>query len=159
RRGVAFPFLVKCCGRAAATPGAPMRDPRRRQSFDVAVVGAGPVGCVTALACARRGRRVLLLEANPDGSRRLAGEWLHPPALATLKELGVSLPGASEYASGLGFVVYPDDGSGPVVLPYGESTKGFSGDHGALVASLRDHCRSDARIDYVDRARATAIDG
>ncbi|HEX4825988.1 MAG TPA: FAD-dependent oxidoreductase [Candidatus Polarisedimenticolaceae bacterium] len=136
-----------------------MRVPRRRQGFDVAVIGAGPVGCVAALACARRGRRVLLLEANPDGSKRLAGEWLHPPALAILEELGVSLPGVSAYASGSGFVVYPDDGSGPVVLPYGEGTKGFSGDHGALVDSLREHCRNEPGIDYVERARATAIDG
>ena len=34
-------------------------------SPDVAVIGGGPVGCVTALAFARKGARVLLLEGNP----------------------------------------------------------------------------------------------
>ena len=38
------------------------------KSFDVVVIGAGPVGCVTALAFGRNGARVLLLEANPDRS-------------------------------------------------------------------------------------------
>ena len=123
------------------------------------MVGAGPVGCVAALACAGRGRRVLLLEANPGSSRRLAGEWLHPPAIQILRDLGVDVHASATYASGLGFVVYPDDGSGPVVLPYGQGTKGFSGEHGGLVATLREHCRQNGRIDYVESARATRIDG
>jgi lanosterol synthase len=136
-----------------------MRDPRRTGSYEVVVVGAGPVGCVAALACAQQGRRVLLLEANPGSSRRLAGEWLHPPAIQILQDLGVDLHADAHYPCGLGFVVYPDDGSGPVVLPYGQGSKGFSGDHGGLVEKLREHCRKDAKIDYVESARATKIDG
>ncbi len=126
--------------------------------FDVAVIGAGPVGCVAALAFARRGRRVLLLEANPQASRRLAGEWLHPPAIRILRELGVRLEPSSP-AGGLGFVVYPDDGSKPVVLPYDGRPAGHSGEHGALVEVLRSHCEASATIDYVPHARATKIDG
>ncbi len=53
-----------------------------RERYDVGVIGGGPVGCVAALEFARRGASVLLLEANPRASQRLAGEWLHPPALA-----------------------------------------------------------------------------
>ena len=36
-----------------------------RDRYDVAIIGAGPVGCVSALAFAERGADVLLLEANP----------------------------------------------------------------------------------------------
>jgi flavin-dependent dehydrogenase len=61
--------------------GDPVNSADGTGNYDVAVIGAGPVGCVAALAFARRGRRVLLLEANPLASHRLAGEWLHPPAV------------------------------------------------------------------------------
>ncbi len=128
-------------------------------NYDVAVIGAGPVGCVAALAFARRGRRVLLLEANPQASRRLAGEWLHPPALKILHELGVELEPPPSVVTGLGFVVYPDDGSKPVVLPYDGGPAGHSGEHGALVEVLRSHCRASASIEYVAHGRATRIDG
>lgn len=136
-----------------------MSAPPDKTTYDVAVIGAGPVGCVAALAHARQQRRVLLLEANPSSSRRLAGEWLHPPAVKILQSLGVDVRGASPYSSGLGFVVYPDDGSGPVVLPYGTGTAGFSGEHGRLVARLREHCKREEHVHYVDTARVTRIDG
>ena len=64
--------------------------------YDVAIVGAGPVGSLCALAHARKGARVALLEANPRASERLAGEWLHPPAIRILREVGIdvdTLPG------------------------------------------------------------------
>ena len=51
------------------------------ESYEIAVIGAGPVGAVSALAHARRGASVALIEANPKGAARLAGEWLHPPAI------------------------------------------------------------------------------
>ena len=57
---------------------------------DVTVVGAGPVGCIAAIALARRGSRVTLLEASPVG-KRLAGEWLHPAAVRLLNELDVQI--------------------------------------------------------------------
>ena len=34
----------------------------------VAIIGGGPVGCVTALAFAHKGARVLMLEGNPPES-------------------------------------------------------------------------------------------
>ncbi len=64
----------------------------RAARWDVAVIGGGPVGMVAALAHAHRGARVLVLEANPAASQRLAGEWLHPPARLALEQLGVDLP-------------------------------------------------------------------
>jgi len=58
-------------------------------SPDVAVIGGGPVGCVTALAFARKGAKVLLLEGNPRSAHRLAGECLHPPGVGVLEKLGL----------------------------------------------------------------------
>ncbi|MDE0657678.1 MAG: FAD-dependent oxidoreductase, partial [Acidimicrobiaceae bacterium] len=55
--------------------------------YDVAIVGAGPVGSLCALAHARNGYSVVVLEANPNTSKRLAGEWLHPPSVRILSAL------------------------------------------------------------------------
>ena len=35
-----------------------------------------------------------LCEANPSSTRRLAGEWLHPPAIQVLRDFGTDLPSA-----------------------------------------------------------------
>ena len=75
--------------------------------YDVAIVGAGPVGSLCALAHARKGARVVLLEGSPNASRRLAGEWLHPPAARMLREFGIDLETQSCSTEGRGFVVFP----------------------------------------------------
>ena len=56
----------------------------------VLVVGAGPVGCVAALALARRGVPVVLLEAEDDLPEDLRASTFHPPTLDMLDELGVA---------------------------------------------------------------------
>jgi choline dehydrogenase-like flavoprotein len=72
-------------------------DSGARLDADVAVVGAGPAGIVTALALARRGHRVLLLESGADAfdtaAQRLGDTTGHDPlhapmALATRRQLG-----------------------------------------------------------------------
>jgi 2-polyprenyl-6-methoxyphenol hydroxylase-like FAD-dependent oxidoreductase len=89
-------------------------------TYDAVVVGAGPVGCVTALAFASRGAQVVLLEAHPAAATRLAGEWLHPAAVGVLLGLGLSpMTAPSGRPSGRGFVIFPDDDTAPIVLPYG----------------------------------------
>jgi flavin-dependent dehydrogenase len=56
--------------------------------FDVAIVGGGPAGAVTALCLARRGIRVALLEATRlEGDRY--GETLPPEINPVLRELGL----------------------------------------------------------------------
>src|SRR5881409_230789 len=126
-------------------------------AVDLAVVGAGPVGCVTALAHARRGAEVLLLEAHPRACTRLAGEWLHPAALTSLESSGASDPRGS--SPGRGFVVFPDDGSDPIDLPYGDGARGLSCEHSALVAALRRAVASHAAVRYVPGSRALRLDG
>ncbi|MEM7676446.1 MAG: FAD-dependent oxidoreductase, partial [Myxococcota bacterium] len=130
-----------------------------QKSFDVAIIGAGPVGCVAALAFARRGKQVLLLEANPRTSDRFAGEWLHPPAVRILRELGVEPKPDSAYPSGQGFAVFPDDGSGPIVLPYKSPSFGMSIEHHKIVEALRARCLEDGNLTFHTDARATRIDG
>jgi squalene monooxygenase len=62
-----------------------------RKRYDVSIIGAGPVGTVAAIAHAKRGARVLLAEAKPRAAARFAGEWLHPPGVSVLRELGLLL--------------------------------------------------------------------
>jgi len=131
----------------------------RPASYDVAVVGASVAGCSTALACASRGARVLLLEAAPHAvAERRVGEWLHPNAMDALERLGVDLLPPVGYPTGKGFVVFPEDGTEPIALPYRVGRFGFSLPHGLLVETLRAHCEAHGGIDLVLGARATRVD-
>ncbi|GAB2882384.1 tryptophan 7-halogenase [Paraburkholderia jirisanensis] len=68
-------------------------------SYDVVIAGGGPAGAATAIALAREGRRVLLVDAGGngggdaahahEGARFRVGEGLPPSARALLRELGV----------------------------------------------------------------------
>ncbi|GAA0711204.1 FAD-dependent oxidoreductase [Dactylosporangium roseum] len=59
----------------------------------VAVVGAGPVGMFAALALARRGIEVTLVEQGPDEVRsEWRGSTVHPPTVDMLDELGLAGP-------------------------------------------------------------------
>jgi 3-(3-hydroxy-phenyl)propionate hydroxylase len=59
---------------------------RRRH---ILVVGAGPVGAVAALACARRGHQVTLLEAQQRIDDSPRASTTQPPTLEILAELGL----------------------------------------------------------------------
>jgi len=127
--------------------------------YDVAIVGAGPVGSMCAIAHARRGARVALLEANPKASARLAGEWLHPPAARMLRDIGIDIDALPHSTPGIGFVVFPEDGSEPIQLPYPDGSRGLACDHALLVSSLREAIESEAGIDFICHARVNAIEG
>lgn len=128
-------------------------------SLDVVVIGAGPVGCVTALNYAQQGVQVLLLEACSQVKRRFAGEWLHPPAVEILQALGVDLySNERSYPTGKGFVVFPGDGTEPIQLHYPDGEIGFSGEHYALLTRLRDAAIAHGNIQLLDQARILHIE-
>ena len=126
--------------------------------YDVAIVGAGPVGSLCALAHARKGARVALLEANPKASGRLAGEWLHPPAARILQDLGIGLDTLPRSAAGKGFVVFPEDGAEPIVLPYLNGSQGLACEHALLVSKLREAIENEADVDFLTHARVNAVE-
>jgi 2-polyprenyl-6-methoxyphenol hydroxylase-like FAD-dependent oxidoreductase len=127
---------------------------------DAAVIGAGPSGCAAALALARRGARVLLIEARPHEARRLAGEWLHPSGVEVLKRLGLdSLPAASTHPAGQGFVVFPGDDTEPILLHYADGRLGLTCHHHALVTALREAAAAHPGVQLVEGVRLAAIEG
>ncbi|MFI5887763.1 FAD-dependent oxidoreductase [Streptomyces sp. NPDC051554] len=144
--------LTTCAHRPAdRTEGAPVRSGHK-----AIVVGGGPAGCATALALARAGAEVLVLEASSKPTERLAGEWIHPAGVATLRRLGVDLSEVS-HAVGRGIVCYPDDGSGPVPLTYRSDTLAWVGEHRLLVAALRAAVQAHPRVELILDARVTAV--
>ena len=129
-----------------------------RDRYDVAIVGAGPVGSLCAIAHARKGARVVLLEANPSASNRLAGEWLHPPAAQILSDLGISVDAEPLSTSGEGFVVFPEDGQDPIALPYSSGSRGLVCEHSTLVSQLREAAGDEPGVDLRLHARVDAVE-
>ena len=125
--------------------------------YDIAIVGAGPVGSVCALAHARKGARVALLEANPKAARRLAGEWLHPPAVRMLQDVGITLDTQPHSVTGKGFAVFPEDGSEPIMLPYPDGSHGLACEHAELVSCLHEAIEDEPGIDFFLHARVREV--
>ncbi|MXX74533.1 MAG: hypothetical protein F4210_07075 [Holophagales bacterium] len=130
-----------------------------RSSYDIAIVGAGPVGSFCALVHARKGARVALLEANLKASRRLAGEWLHPAGLRMLRDAGIRLEEEPCSNPGKGFVVLPEGhGEEPIVLPYSAGSSGLSCDHATIVSKLREAAQRENGVDFICGARVREVE-
>ncbi|MFO0628990.1 MAG: NAD(P)/FAD-dependent oxidoreductase [Polyangiales bacterium] len=110
---------------------------------DALIVGGGFTGLATAMALARQGRTVTVLEARTGKNPAFRGELLHPPGVQGLRELGlfagVRARGGVEVT---GFAVIPDERAPAVELPYEPPPlgmgNGFAVDHHELVDAMRD---------------------
>lgn len=129
-------------------------------SFDVVIAGGGMAGAAVAAALDDLGWRTLVVEPGLDGSKRLAGELIHPSGAADLAELG--LLGDLEAAGGipvLGFAVVADGQSH--VLPYGrvdgQRATGFAMEHGAIATTLRATVGRRRHVTVWDGARVVAV--
>ena len=127
--------------------------------MDVAVIGGGAAGCVTALAFARRGAHVLVLEAHPGASTRLAGEWLHPAGVRILESLGLEIPAAAAHPPGRGFLVVPADGAPAIRLQYPKAAVALTCDHAALIAALREAAAAHPNVTYLPHAHPVRLEG
>lgn len=58
-------------------------------TWDIAIIGAGPAGCATAMELARAGATVGLLEKAAFPRDKLCGEFLSPEVAEILDELGL----------------------------------------------------------------------
>src|SRR3954468_14284206 len=58
-------------------------------SYDIAIVGAGPAGSSAAIRLAMAGKRVVLFEKAKFPREKLCGEFISPECLEHFTELGV----------------------------------------------------------------------
>ncbi len=121
-------------------------------TYDVVVIGAGPGGCTTAACFAARGASVLLVESNPNAARRFAGEWIHPEGRRVLSAYRL-LEGLENTVEARGFVVFPNDGLGPIRLDYPGGATGVACEHETLVAHLRRRVAELPQVDYAEGMR------
>ena len=60
-----------------------------QKSFDVVIVGAGPSGSASAIALARRGYDVALVDKQPFPREKLCGDFINPINWPIFRDLGV----------------------------------------------------------------------
>jgi phytoene/squalene synthetase/2-polyprenyl-6-methoxyphenol hydroxylase-like FAD-dependent oxidoreductase len=141
-----------------ATPDAPPPPMSSNGRFDVCVIGGGPVGSATAIAFARRGARVVVLEADTRACRRFAGEWIHPAGVGALDALRAGRLESAHAKAGYGFVIFPGDGTEPIELPYPEGVA-LSAPHEEIVGNLREVARGIRGVEFLCETQVVEIDG
>src|SRR2546423_7021356 len=108
---------------------------RLKNEFDVVIAGGGVAGIAVAAALSEFNYRVLVIEPGMDHSRRLAGEFIHPPGVTDFERLGLLEPmKSSGGVPARGFAVFPGaDRQRKFLLGYAEVpgllNQGYSASH------------------------------
>jgi squalene monooxygenase len=130
------------------------------RAFDVVIAGGGMAGAAVAAALDGLGLRTLVVEPGLDGTKRLAGELIHPPGTTDLAELG--LLEALQAVGGApvrGFAVLADGQAH--LLPYapvaGLRETGLAMEHGAIGTTLRDAIARRPHVTVWHGARVVAL--
>jgi len=123
---------------------------------DLAVLGAGPAGAACALAAARRGLSVLLLDPQVGPIDKPCGEGMFPAGVAALRHLG--LADAVAGARRFGAVRYVLPGADPFDVPLSEA--GLALERPALASVLDAALAAEPRVHRVAlRASAERVPG
>lgn len=128
---------------------------------DVAIIGAGVLGCALAVALGRQGRSVILLESSLKEPDRIVGELLQPGGVQALEKLGLQdcLEGIDAIDVKGYYVTYYGE---PVWLDYPREKpsspppQGRAFHHGRFVMNLRRAAMSCPNVTVVD-AKVTGL--
>ena len=125
----------------------------RSSQVDVAVVGGGPAGALTAMLLANRGREVILLERAPQWRWRACGVFASPASVTALRSIGFGDADLDSVARPVSAMRVETAGGASFRLTYGgsgsldDSAVGF--DRAALDQLLLERARAagaDVRI-------------
>lgn len=154
----------------ATTPHQEALQERRQlhHEADVVVVGAGVFGCAIAVALARQGRSVILLERWLKEPDRIVGELLQPGGVSALKKLGladclegidaVTVKGYDVIYYGQEVMIpYPCDGTAAAKSAEGARPEGFSFHHGRFIRKLREACAREPNISIFETTVKSTI--
>jgi flavin-dependent dehydrogenase len=122
-------------------------------NVEVAVVGGGPAGAITAELLARLGREVLVLERAPKWRWRACGVFASPASVAALRRLGVTDEELVRYARPISAMQVESARGTAFQLRYGTgatSARAVGFDRGALDPALLARARA---------AGATVLEG
>ncbi len=129
-------------------------------NYDVIICGGGIAGAAAAAAFAQLNYRVVIVEPGLNHARRLAGELIHPPGVADLRELGLL---ACLHEAGAvpvyGFAVFANAAD---VLCYAEipglKDHGLAIEHGTMAAALLNRVEKFSNVTVRRGCRIVGLD-
>lgn len=129
--------------------------------YDVLVIGAGIAGSASAMAFARQGRQVLLVERSLQEPDRIVGELLQPGGVDALSDLGLAqcLEGIDAFAV-KGYHLYwrgeiTSFWFCPETAGRSQKPEGRSFHHGKFVNKLREAAMAQPNLTVLE---ATAVE-